>query len=320
MKKYRVLFMVAAILFVACGEKKPIDEPEPEHELTPEEYYGFDTFSGDSEKYAEGKYASYVRTRKSYEGGECTVLEDHASYKYDEEGRLLRLEFSTGEQPDRREIDTYEYADRHKKESVYFESDGSTQLRRETEYDYLDEGLTMCFHSLETSAVVDESRRTEQEWENGRMIRQRVYWTPRGGTERITAMTTYSYSDTDYATVTNIHSESYRASGTVSSASDQKITVTYKDKEKKYPLREEDIREYGHYRREYAYNEDHLLVSVIRYLDDVPFHTIRYSYSGDTKTEYSVTKSLLDNTITQEVTQVFKYRAPAIEYEYISDF
>lgn len=316
----RILYMMAVMLLVACEGKNPVDNPEPEPELTPEEYYGFDTFSGDSEKYAEGKYASYVRTRKSYEGGECTVLEDHALYKYDGEGRLTRLEVSTGEQPDRREIDTYEYSDRHKKELVYFESNGSTQLRRETEYDYLDEELTMCFHSLETSAVVDESRRTEQEWENGRMIRQRMYWTPREGTERITAMTTYSYSDTDYAIVTNKHSESYRASGTVSSTSDQKITVTYKDKEKKYPLLEDDLREYGHYRREYAYNEDHLLVSVIRYLDDVPFHTIRYSYSGDTKTEYSVTKSLLDNTITQEVTQVFKYRAPAIEYEYISVF
>ena len=103
----RILYMMAVMLLVACEGKNPVDNPEPEPELTPEEYYGFDTFSGDSENYAEGKYASYVRTRKSYEGGECTVLEDHALYKYDGEGRLTRLEVSTGEQPDRREIDTY---------------------------------------------------------------------------------------------------------------------------------------------------------------------------------------------------------------------
>ena len=304
MKKYRVLFMVAAILFVACGEKKPIDDPEPEHELTPEEYYNSPVaeLSYSSLRNISFQSETYAFTQRFY---------------YDQDDRLVKSEYSVGSGPVR-ELYAYEYADKFKKESAYVVNNGEQTLVRVTETKYLDKEMTMktelrTINQFKPNLV----SRYEYDWENGLLKEKRTYETASNLQEYLASKTTYTYSGTGLELVKSQHTESYNANGSISSKGDGVITTTFKDAARKYPVREL----YGlGFKFEYFYNEDNLLTAIDGYYSNKLFSIKRYSYVGNKKTEYYASVTITDRSkLSEERTTIYTYREVPIEYDYRSE-
>ena len=304
MKKYRVLFMVAAILFVACGEKKPIDDPEPEHELTPEEYYNSPVaeLSYSSVRNISFQSETYAFTQRFY---------------YDQDDRLVKSEYSVGSGPVR-ELYAYEYADKFKKESAYVVNNGEQTLVRVTETKYLDKEMTMktelrTINQFKPNLV----SRYEYDWENGLLKEKRTYETASNLQEYLASKTTYTYSGTGLELVMSQHTERYNANGSISSKGDGVITTTYKDAARKYPVR----KLYGSgIKYEYFYNEDNLLTAIDEYYSNKLRSITRYSYVGNKKTEYYASVTITDRSkLSEERTTIYTYREVPIEYDYRSE-
>ncbi len=296
--------MVAAILFVACGEKKPIDDPEPEHELTPEEYYNSPVaeLSFSSLRNLSFLSETYSFTQRFY---------------YDQDDRLVKSEYSVGSGPVS-ELYAYEYADKFKKESAYGVNNGEQTLVRVTETKYLDKEMTMeSEQRIVNQNSPDYVTRYEQDWENGLLKEQRTYETASNLQEYLASKITYTYSGTGLELVKSQHTERYYANGSISSKGDGVITTTYKDAARKYPVRTL----YGSgIKNEYFYNEDNLLTAIDEYYSNKLLSITRYSYIGNKKTEYYARVTITDRSkLSEERTTIYTYREAPIEYDYRSE-
>ena len=307
--KYRIVLMIfVAAAVVACAKKKPEEDPVPEPDpvpvLTPEQYYGRDN-------YVEVSTVSTIYPTN----GNSSTTSFREVFSYDPSGKPIKIELYNAQILS--QVSVFTYATKTKKESMYSVSGGEQTLIEEVETVYVDDEMTMAAEERHTTPGKPAlAKRTEREWENGRLMKQRDYQMTSSLVEYLEWEVTYSYAEDGLVVVKKQHSERYNPNGSVYSKSDGTMTSTYKDPEKKYRV----LYEAGFNKNEYIYNDDNLLIAINGYYQNAPLSMTRISYSGNIQTEYYAAVSTFNRSkLSQESTKVFKYSGDPLEYEAISD-
>ncbi len=297
----KIIFLLLGIigLLTACGEKKPTDNPEPES-ISLEEYY-------DSEKYVE-----VTRVLRSLEvDNTYSTQTSKWVYSYDSKGLLVRLDgYGTT---------IYEYAEKYRKESLYFDYDGARTLYQVKEYKFLDAEGKMCTEEKESFPEKPSwDIRYERDWNNGRLMEERKYEKASTGLEYLSARNTYTYVDNGLETIKTTESTKYRYYGTAYSNGSSSTLITYRDEKREKILRSVFGNDFN--RIENTYNDDNLLVATDQFYQGKLMTFTRFSYSGNTKTQYFAAVDSSDGSrLTQESTVVYTYKEKAPEYEFLSD-
>ncbi len=300
--KRRILYMIAATLLVACEERKPVDKQEPEA-ISLEEYY-------DSEKYVE-----VTRVFRSLEvDNTYSPQTSKWVYSYDSQGLLVRLDgYGTT---------IYEYAEKYRKESLYFDYDGARTLYQVKEYKFLDAEGKMCAEEKETFPEKPSwDIRYERDWNNGRLMEDRTYEKTTTGLEYLSTRNTYTYVDNGLETNKTTESTKYRYDGTAYSNGSSSTLITYRDEKRKKILRTVSGNNvFNRAEHTYKYNDDNLLVAEDYFSQGKLLTFTRFSYSGNTKTKYiAIVDSSDGSRVSQESTIVYTYKEKAPEYEFLSD-
>ena len=299
--KRRILYMIAATLLVACEERKPVDKQEPEA-ISLEEYY-------DSEKYVE-----FTVVSRNLEVDNTYSTQTRWVLSYDSKGLLVRL--------DGPETTIYEYAEKYRKESIYFDYDGTRTLYRVKEYKYLDAEGKMCTEEKETfPGKPSRDIRYERDWNNGRLMEDRTYEKASTGLDYLSTRNTYTYVDNGLETIQTTERTKYYYDGTAYSNGSSSTLITYRDEKRKKILRTVSGNNvYNRAEHTYKYNDDNLLVAEDYFSQGKLLIITRFSYSGNTKTKYIALVDSSDGSrVSQESTIVYTYKEKAPEYEFLSD-